>query len=123
MSGDEGENLRFSLASESVPINPLEEHVPEGASDIKEVSMKLRYLRNISSLAVVNEKCIGCAMCIDVCPHDVFRIEGKRVRIIDKDACMECGACKRNCPFSAIEVTTGTGGLVPVLEEMMQKKA
>lgn len=29
--------------------------------------------------------------------------------IQDKDSCMECGACAKNCPFSAIEVKNGTG--------------
>lgn len=83
--------------------------------------MKPRYLRNISSLSVNTERCIGCGMCIEVCPHDVFLIENRKVKIIDKDACMECGACNKNCPVGAIEVSTGTGGLVPVLEEMITK--
>lgn len=84
--------------------------------------MKLRYLKNIASLSINNENCIGCGMCIEVCPHNVFRIEDKKVKIINKDSCMECGACKRNCPVSAIDVSTGTGGLMPVLEEMMAKE-
>ena len=27
-----------------------------------------------------------------------------RVRIKDRDACMECGACARNCPSEALKV-------------------
>ena len=35
VSGDERGNLRFPLASEKAAINPLEQPVPEGASDIR----------------------------------------------------------------------------------------
>ena len=83
--------------------------------------MKLKYIKT-TSLSLDKEKCIGCVMCVDVCPHDVFAMENKRAKIIDMDTCMECGACKRNCPARAIEVTTGTGGVGPVLEEMFKKK-
>jgi len=34
--------------------------------------------------------------------------EGK-ARIVDKDSCMECGACALNCPANAIEVDAGVG--------------
>ncbi len=83
--------------------------------------MKMRYLRNTVSLSIDRESCIGCEMCIAVCPHDVFLMEAKKVTIIDRDACMECGACARNCPVDAIRVESGTGGVIPVLEEMMKK--
>ena len=83
--------------------------------------MKLRYLHDTVSLTINEELCIGCEMCIAVCPHDVFSIEGKKAKIADKAACMECGACRTNCPVDAIYVESGTGGVMPVLEEMMSK--
>ncbi|UCC95400.1 MAG: 4Fe-4S binding protein [Candidatus Omnitrophota bacterium] len=51
------------------------------------------------------EKCIGCAACVNVCPafalsfediHD--EIESKRVFTIKWDVCIECGQCQLNCP-------------------------
>jgi len=71
--------------------------------------MKLKYLKNVASIKVDTEKCIGCGICFDVCPHDVFKIENKKALITDKDACMECGACKMNCPVDAISVNSGVG--------------
>lgn len=48
-------------------------------------------------------------MCAIVCPHAVFTIENKRARIVDRDACMECGACALNCPEDALTVRPGVG--------------
>ncbi len=71
---------------------------------------RLRYLKNVTTLALDEEKCIGCGVCVTVCPHAVFRMNGnKRVRIEDRDACMECGACRTNCPAEAIRVRSGVG--------------
>ena len=68
-----------------------------------------KYLRNVATLQLNADKCIGCGMCAIVCPHGVFEIIEKKANIIDKDFCMECGACKKNCPVSAIDVKTGVG--------------
>jgi len=35
--------------------------------------------------------------------------EMKKARITDKDLCMECGACVKNCPAGAISVNAGVG--------------
>ncbi|MCL2706435.1 MAG: 4Fe-4S binding protein, partial [Spirochaetaceae bacterium] len=32
-----------------------------------------------------------------------------KVAIVDKNSCMECGACKMNCPMSAITVEANVG--------------
>ena len=71
--------------------------------------MKHQYLKNVSTLKLNQNKCVGCGMCIEVCPHNVFTIKEHLAEIIDKDSCMECGACSKNCQFNAIEVKTGVG--------------
>lgn len=68
-----------------------------------------RYLSGVTTLAFDVEKCNGCRMCFNVCPHGVFVIEDRRARIADQDACMECGACARNCLAGAITVDAGIG--------------
>lgn len=53
--------------------------------------------------------CIGCGMCIAVCPHGVFAENGRAARLVRWEACMECGACQVNCPTGAIQVKSGVG--------------
>lgn len=54
-------------------------------------------------------RCSGCGLCVIVCPHGVFAENGSTVRLARAHACMECGACQRNCPTGAIEVDSGVG--------------
>jgi ferredoxin len=69
----------------------------------------LRYLENVVSLKLDVDKCIGCGMCPNVCPHGVLEIENRKARITDRDACIECGACAGNCPVEALTVKAGVG--------------
>lgn len=77
--------------------------------------MKHRYLKNVATLRLSDEKCIGCGRCAEVCPHAVFSMGEKKVQVIDKDQCMECGACAVNCPVNAITVDAGVGCAAAVI--------
>jgi len=77
------------------------------------------YLRNVVTLKLDIEKCTGCGMCIEVCPHEVFKMNTRHVEIRHRDACMECGACSRNCPFDAIAVQAGVGCAAAVINAML----
>ncbi len=69
----------------------------------------IRYLDDVTSLRFNQELCIGCGLCIAVCPQSVFELEDGKSHIVDKNACMECGACVNNCPTHAVEVHPGVG--------------
>lgn len=71
--------------------------------------MNNKYLKNVATLKLDSDKCVGCGRCIEVCPHKVFRINEAKAEIINKDGCMECGACAKNCAFNAIYVDSGVG--------------
>lgn len=47
-------------------------------------------------------KCVGCGICVDVCPVQAIRIENGKVII--SDSCIECGACVNVCPRGAISI-------------------
>lgn len=81
------------------------------------------YLKNVATLEVIAERCIGCGTCLDVCPHAVLGLnEENRVWIRDKDACMECGACSRNCPTEALSVQTGVGCAAAVINALLGRE-
>ncbi|TCW61872.1 mercury methylation ferredoxin HgcB [Treponema sp. J25] len=82
--------------------------------------MEFRYILAGQSLTLDTEKCIGCLMCCEVCPHNVFSFAEGKARIADRGRCMECGACARNCPVSALTVTSGVGCTAAVIGGLLK---
>lgn len=74
-----------------------------------------------NTLELYPDKCIGCGMCVNVCPHAVFAMAGRKAgglslitaksvtTLARPAACMECGACQMNCPVEAVKVRSGVG--------------
>lgn len=52
---------------------------------------------------VVAEPCFGCKYtdCVVVCPMDCFH-EGEQMLYIDPNDCVDCDACRPECPVEAI---------------------
>ena len=55
------------------------------------------------ALKVVEEACIGCVHCMNVCPTAAIRVDEGKAKI-NKDACVDCGMCLKSCPVGAIVV-------------------
>jgi NAD-dependent dihydropyrimidine dehydrogenase PreA subunit len=68
-----------------------------------------RYIEKVVTLELDIDRCTGCGMCVIVCPHAVFEMVDRRARVSDRGACMECGACARNCSYGALSVSPGVG--------------
>lgn len=79
----------------------------------------MKYLANTASIELMNDRCSGCGVCLDVCPHNVLSRDGNKVMIADRDACMECGACENNCAFGAISVQKGVGCAAALINSMI----
>jgi ferredoxin len=47
------------------------------------------------------DKCIGCEICVDVCPTQAILVENE-IAAIDDELCSECGICVEECPQEAI---------------------
>jgi NAD-dependent dihydropyrimidine dehydrogenase PreA subunit len=84
--------------------------------------MGMNYLKNVTTLKLITERCVGCGLCAEVCPHGVLFMDNKKVQIVNKDLCMECGGCAKNCPVSAISVHAGVGCAGAVILGFFGKK-
>ncbi len=72
---------------------------------------------------VVTAPCFGCKYtdCVVLCPMDCFH-EGSQMLYIDPEACIDCDACRGECPVGAIypedEVPAKWQGFVTLNREM-----
>jgi NAD-dependent dihydropyrimidine dehydrogenase PreA subunit len=60
------------------------------------------------SVVVDHEKCTGDAVCVSVCPVNVFEMQdvegGQKAVPTREDDCIACMACTVSCPENAITV-------------------
>jgi len=80
------------------------------------------YLKDVATLRLAEDKCVGCGMCLIVCPHEVLSRNDGKVSVANRDACMECGACARNCPTGAVTVKSGVGCAAAVINTALGRK-
>ena len=52
--------------------------------------------------SIEKNKCTGCKLCADVCPHSAIYFEiddyGFWYPKVNKELCIECGLCIKKCP-------------------------
>ena len=51
--------------------------------------------------SVINDSCVKCLTCIDVCPVGAIS-EADTQCVVNPDTCIECGVCISECPQGAI---------------------
>jgi heterodisulfide reductase subunit A len=62
-----------------------------------------RIIREPLTAFVNEELCVGCGICVDICPFEAHIIEEGKSKVIEA-LCKGCGACAAGCPRRAISL-------------------
>lgn len=54
--------------------------------------------------SINKDNCIGCTVCAKNCPTNAIDGERKQVHVINQDKCIKCGNCVTACKFNAVNV-------------------
>lgn len=66
----------------------------------------------MSVIRIDLDTCIGCKICVDVCPLDVLYFDGENRKsiIAYPENCQNCGQCYVNCPVGSLGISNETFG-------------
>ena len=70
----------------------------EGKKDMKVVFGTFK-LQPYGEIKINEEECIGCRVCLDVCPRGVYRFNeiNKKAELKQANRCINCNACVNRC--------------------------
>lgn len=57
----------------------------------------------MEKVSVNRERCTGCGLCVDVCPHRLLYVDSAIASVLPGD-CMGCGHCQAVCTFDAVVI-------------------
>jgi len=55
-------------------------------------------------VSVIEDKCNGCGLCIELCPGEVFVLVNNKARVVSENNCTLCYGCTVFCEPKAIIV-------------------
>jgi len=74
----------------------------EYLSHINEKTCPSSVCKELLSIVILEDKCIGCGLCAKRCPTDAISGEVRQPYVIDQEKCIKCGLCFAGCKFDAI---------------------
>ncbi|MCI1958289.1 MAG: NADH-quinone oxidoreductase subunit NuoF [Clostridia bacterium] len=60
--------------------------------------------KNLVTYSIDKNKCVGCTMCAKNCPAGAINGTVKEPHVIDTEKCIKCGKCATVCKFGAVVV-------------------
>lgn len=58
---------------------------------------------------VDKEQCVACGVCVKECPMHAVSVWKGCHAVIDEMICIGCGKCARNCPAGSISIVNREG--------------
>lgn len=106
-----------AIAAGAVPINQCPPGGAEGITRLAALTGEqpiplnpANGLEGPRSVAVIDEAwCIGCTLCMKVCPTDAILGSNKRMHTVIDRYCTGCDLCVPVCPVDCISMETITG--------------
>jgi NAD-dependent dihydropyrimidine dehydrogenase PreA subunit len=72
---------------------------------------------------VSDSRCVGCDICVKVCPTNVFEaVSGQAPVIARQEDCQTCFMCELYCPTDALFVAPEADGNVQVSEDELAQR-
>ncbi|MGA1867531.1 MAG: NADH-quinone oxidoreductase subunit NuoF [bacterium] len=76
----------------------------EYLAHIKDKRCPAKVCKALITYTIDKDKCIGCTKCARQCPKKAISGEKKKPHEIDQSKCIKCGICFQSCPVKAVEV-------------------
>ena len=57
-----------------------------------------------SSVTVDVDKSIGCGVCVDVCPVEVYELKDGKAVVVNEEECLGCESCVEVCEQGAVTI-------------------
>lgn len=110
LSTEDGPGIRTTIFFKGCPLHCWWCHNPESISAHPQVQW-------------IETRCIGCEICLEVCPNSALtRLENGEI-YVDRDKCRGCGACAEACPSTALELLGEQVTLDELLSELLKDRA
>ena len=106
-----------AIAHDAVPINQCPPGGDEGIRRLAAITGQTAMPLNpangaeaVRSVAIIDENwCIGCTLCIDVCPTDAILGTNKLMHTVIEAYCTGCELCLPVCPVDCIAMQNVSG--------------
>ena len=80
--------------------------------NIKKVDIEYGPTIKEQKVSIIEEECIGCKKCIDVCPVDAIVGSANMMHSVIDDICTGCELCIEPCPVDCIDIVSTSTKLI-----------